>query len=341
MITERFVLGGMLLGSVLAGCGQPTAPSTTVQPSTVQPSTVQPGDHGCSPAVRIDGFDDGLDGAEFDGTYVGNLSALATAPDGSVEALSDRSALFTLDPRTLRPTAVTTLRDERDQPLDSEGLVIEPDGTRLVASEAEPAVRRYRPDGTLLGRLRTPDELRVAPAGRATRNQTFEGLARLPDGTLVASMEGPLQNEPAVRIQTWVDGVPAGHHDYPVDLGFGVSDIAALEGVDGVVGARLLVLERAYLPGVGNSVHLYLAVRPAGDQGGPMTKTLLADLGRCPTLGATAGQPQPNPLLDNIEGMTVTGRDPDGALHLLLVSDDNQRPEQTTRLYRLTVRPPG
>lgn len=206
------MLGLGVLGLALAGCGNPvSAPAPPATPA-------QPGDHACSPSVRIDGFDDGLDGTEFGGTYVGNLSALAVAPDGSIAALSDRSALFTLDPRTLRPTAVTQLRDERGEPLDSEGLVIEPDGTRLVTSEIEPSVRRYRPDGALLGRLPVPDELRV---GRATRNATFEGLARLPDGTLVASMEGPLSGETLVRFQTWVDGAPAAHHDYPVDPGFG------------------------------------------------------------------------------------------------------------------------
>jgi hypothetical protein len=72
-------------------------------------------------------------------------------------------------------------------------------------------------------------------------------------------------------------------------------------------------------------------------------KTLLADLVNCPSLGATAGQPQPNPLLDNIEGMAVTGqrghegRGP-GRLNVLLVSDDNQNAVQTTRFYSLRVR---
>ncbi len=67
---------------------------------------------------------------------------------------------------------------------------------------------------------------------------------------------------------------------------------------------------------------------------------MLADLAACPSLGATAKQPQPNPLLDNIEGMTITAHKPGGRLRLLLVSDDNQGATQTTRLYSLTVRLP-
>lgn len=57
----------------------------------------------------------------------------------------------------------------------------------------------------------------------------------------------------------------------------------------------------------------------------------------CPSLGATARQPQPNPLLDNIEGMVVTGH-AKGRLKVLLVSDDNQNAVQTTRFLHLRVR---
>ena len=82
------------------------------------------------------------------------------------------------------------------------------------------------------------------------------------------------------------------------------------------------MLERGFTAGVGNTVRLYAAdPRGATDTGGVdvltgqdgdgvrlVRKTLLADLVNCPSLGATAKQPQPNPLLDNIEGMAVTGR---------------------------------
>jgi hypothetical protein len=113
------------------------------------------------------------------------------------------------------------------------------------------------------------------------------------------------------------------------------------------------VLERGYTAGVGNTVRVYLAdLQHASDvsrvenvtgQPGvrPARKTLIADIGACPSLGATTKQPQPNPLLDNIEGITVTGRTRDGRLRLLLVSDDNGSATQTTRLYSLTARLPG
>ncbi|MFE7762374.1 esterase-like activity of phytase family protein [Streptomyces sp. NPDC057438] len=328
--------------------------------------------HACSPSVSIEAYSDALDRTTYEGTYVGNLSGLAVDRDGSLLAVSDRSSLFTLDRRTLRPRGVLPLATETGAALDSEALAVDRDGTRLVTSESEPSVRRYDRAGRLLGSLPVPSELRVAPAGRAVPNQTFEGLTLLPGGrTLLASMEGALDGDAAgiVRLQTWRrhgaarDFRLSAQYGYRADTGLGVVEVAGLPG------GRLLMLERGFTAGVGNTVRLYAAdTRRATDTSGTevltgrdddgvrlVRKTLLADLVDCPTLGATARQPQPNPLLDNIEGMTVTGprrhgehegreeheghegRGP-GGMDVLLVSDDNQNAVQTTRFYSLRVR---
>ncbi|MFD6288678.1 esterase-like activity of phytase family protein [Streptomyces sp. NPDC060205] len=311
-----------------------------------------PARHACSPAVSIERFSDALDKTTYEGAFVGNFSALAVDRDGAIAALSDRSSVFTLDPESLSPRSVVPLADEGGAALDSEGLVVDRDGTRLVSSETEPSVRRYGRDGTLLARLPVPDALRVAPAGRATANQTFEALTLLPGGrTLLAGMEGSLSGDTpgVVRLQTWQrhgksDFRLGDQYGYRTDTGLGLVEAAATP--DG----RLLVLERGFTAGVGNTVRLYLAdLRHATDtsrvdaltgQDGVrlVRKTLLADIADCPSLGATAKQPQPNPLLDNIEGMAVTGT-ARGALRVLLVSDDNQGATQTTRFYSLRVRP--
>jgi hypothetical protein len=208
----------------------------------------------------------------------------------------------------------------------------------------------------VVGSLPVPAALKVAPAGRATHNLTFEGLTMLPGGrTLVASMEGALSGDGAGvrRLQTWQrvggsDTFQLGpQYAFQSDAGLNISDITSTG--DG----RLLVLERGYTAGVGNTVRLYLAdLRGASDVGGVETVadsqagirfasgTLLTDIGACPSLGATAKQPQPNPLLDNIEGVTVSGHTRDGRVRLLLVSDDNENPVQITRLYELTARLP-
>ncbi|WP_320776170.1 esterase-like activity of phytase family protein [Streptomyces sp. CRN 30] len=302
----------------------------------------------CSPAASITGFSDALDKTTYEDTYVGNFSALATDRHGTVAALSDRSSLFRLDARTLEPRSVIPLADENGAALDSEGLVVDRDGTYLVSSETEPSVRRYSRTGKILDRLPVPDALRTAPAGRARSNGSFEGLTLLADGrTLVASMEYALSGDDTglVRLQTW-QRTESGHwrlgaqYAYPVDDGLGVPEITATP--DG----SLLVLERGFTSGVGNTVRLYLAdTRRATDTSRTETltdrvravrKTLLTDLASCPSLGATAKQPQPNPLLDNIEGMAVTGRTK-GRLDVLLVSDDNENATQTTRFYRLRI----
>ncbi|GAA2420347.1 esterase-like activity of phytase family protein [Streptomyces glaucus] len=337
-----------LLATVTAGLAA-AACLTAAGPATARQADARTG-HACSPSVAVDRFSDALDKTTYEGAFVGNLSALAAGRDGSLTAVSDRSALFRLDGRTLRPTGVARLADEQGGALDSEGLVIDRDGTLLISSETEPAVRRHGADGTVLDRLPVPSALRVAPAGRAVSNGTFEGLTLLPGGrTLLAAMEYALAGDSAgiVRFQTWNrtrGGFALGaQYAYRADAGLGVPEVTATP--DG----RLLVLERGFTSGVGNTVRLYLAdPRHATDTGGVenltghsgvrlIRKTLLADLAACPSLGATAKQPQPNPLLDNIEGMAVTGRER-GRLKVLLVSDDNQSATQTTRFYFLRVR---
>jgi hypothetical protein len=340
----------MRLRTVLATVTAALAAATTLTAAGPAPATPRTS-HACSPSASIDRFSDTLDKTSYDGTFVGNFSALAVDKDGSIAALEDRSSLFDLDARTLRPKRVVQLADEKGAALDSEGLVVDRDGTRLVTSETEPSVRRYSTDGGILDRLPVPSSLLVAPAGRATSNQTFEGLTLLPGGrTLLASMENAISGDSTdiVRFQTWTRTKGdhfrlAAQYAYRVDAGLGVPEVQATP--DG----RLLVLERGFTAGVGNTVRLYLAdPRHATDTSGIenltgqpgvrlIRKTLLADIADCPTLGATAKQPQPNPLLDNIEGMTVTGYSK-GRLKVLLVSDDNQNAAQTTRFYYLRLR---
>ncbi|MER6158311.1 esterase-like activity of phytase family protein [Streptomyces sp. NPDC001868] len=349
----------MSLRTLLASLTAGLAAATTILAAAGPVHADSPREHACSSSVSITGYSDALDKTTYENTFVGNFSGLAVDHDGSLLAVSDRSSLFTLDRRTLRPKGVLPLATETGAALDSEALVVDRDGTRLITSETEPTVRRYDRRGRILGSLPVPGALKVAPAGRATGNQTFEGLTLLPGGrTLLASMEGSLSGDTAgiVRFQTWQrhgggrDFGLSAQYGYRADTGLGVVEVAGLPG------GRLLVLERGFTAGVGNTVRLYAAdPRRATDTSGVdvltgqdgdgvrlVRKTLLADLVDCPSLGATAKQPQPNPLLDNIEGMAVTGADAvglgRGRLKVLLVSDDNQNAVQTTRFYSLRVR---
>ncbi|MFI9078716.1 esterase-like activity of phytase family protein [Streptomyces sioyaensis] len=304
----------------------------------------------CSPSASLNGFSDALDKTTVDGAYVGNLSSLAVDTDGRLTALSDRSQLFSLD-RHNRPNSVLGLADENGQQLDSEGLAIERDGTRLVTSEYEPSVRRYDRHGQLLGQLPVPENLK---AYKIT-NRAFEGLTL--DGRghkLIASMEGWLTKDgtDTRRFQTWQRGHRGQYRvssqfAYMGDTGYGISEIAAIG--DG----RLLVLERSFNTTVGWTAHLYVtdprratdvsSVTDLADRDQRVrfaSKTLVAKLEECPSLDAPTRFPvQANPLVGNIEGMAITGRR-HGVLRLTLVADDDQSPAAITRLYGLDVRLP-
>lgn len=126
-------------------------------------------------------------------------------------------------------------------------------------------------------------------------------------------------------------------HAYPIDtaaLGTraGVSELLAIDQ-----GGHFLTLERSLTP-TGFSVKLfqitpagasdtsgYLSLTQATSGSQPVRKQLLLDLN-------TLGIP-----LDNLEGMTLGPQLADGSHSLLLVSDDNFRPEQVTQflLFRL------
>ncbi|OLT23374.1 hypothetical protein BJF79_14660 [Actinomadura sp. CNU-125] len=221
--------------------------------------------------------------------------------------------------------------------------------TVLVSSETEPSIRRFDArTGRQRAELPVPERFRVAPAGDAVRNQTFEALTAARDGrTLYAGMEGALAgDEPGVnRIVRYAGRSggayrPAAQYAYATDPGLGLVELAALP--DG----GLLALERGWTSGVGNTVRVYrTSTRGARDvsarraePSAALGKELLVDLVDCPPSGAVAKQPQPNPLLDNIEGMALGGRTGHGRRVLYLVSDDNGGATQITRVYALAVR---
>lgn len=98
VMSPRTLLAAFTAGPAAATCLVAAGPANAGQ------------GHACSASVSPDRFSDAVDKTTYDGTFVGNLSALARSrsgggtPAGTLTALSDRSALFRLDARTLRPT---------------------------------------------------------------------------------------------------------------------------------------------------------------------------------------------------------------------------------------------
>ncbi|WP_327002399.1 esterase-like activity of phytase family protein [Dactylosporangium sp. NBC_01737] len=240
---------------------------------------------------------------------------------------------------------------------DNEGLAVLPGGDFLVSSEAEPSIRVFGRDGVQQASLDVPARFAVTgstPQGQATVDATLEGLTIAPAGTrIVAAMESPLSSDADPTLNRFLVYDRDQHGSwqltkqitYRTERGNRVPEIQAY-GAD-----SLLVLEGSYSPGAGNSVSLYAVtgISHAADVSGVanlsqgpasavVTKSLVADLARCPALAAPTRQAQRNPLLDNFEGMAVT--EGPGDATVTLISDDNFAANQITRVLSLTVHLP-
>ncbi|MDM0010965.1 esterase-like activity of phytase family protein [Variovorax sp. J22P168] len=231
-------------------------------------------------------------------------------------------------------------------------------GTLLWTSEGDlargfgPALYESRPDGSLVRQIALPAMFEPDPgAGRGPRdNLALEGLALTPDGrhAWLAMENALLQDGPEPTLRA--AGGPCRLTRIDLSNGRAVAQIAyvpdpipraplipgtyADNGVSEVLmidATRMLVLERAYAAGVGNSLRLYeidtrdasdtLALdRLTPDNHRSAAKTLVADF-------ATLGLPR----LDNTEGLCWGPDLPGGRRMLVAVSDDNFNPLQITQ----------
>jgi hypothetical protein len=264
---------------------------------------------------------------------------------------------------------VTTLRQASGQPFPKRqagGEVVDPEGLRLLpggrsllwTSEGDeranqpPGLREARMDGSHVRDFDVPAMFHFAsrPGAGPRRNQGFEGLALTPDARVAwVAMEGPLHEdgpEPGVgraggpcrftafdvatgrvlrQIAYAADAIP---HAPILPGGYadnGVSEILMLDA------SRMLVMERAYSMGVGNSIRLYaIDTRTASDtqqlqrlSAGsfrPADKRLVADFAH---LGLSR--------IDNFEGICWGPHLANGSRTLVAVSDDNFNARQVTQ----------
>ena len=218
-----------------------------------------------------------------------------------------------------------------------------------------PSLQRTRLDGSLLRSFTLSGMFDFGLLAGPRINKTLEGLGLAPDGrTAWVAMEAPLKQDgemPTVgspggpcrfaqidlatgavlrQIAYPLDAIPRAPIPANANADNGVVEILMLDA------HRMLVLERAYMAGLGdrlrNSLRLYMidtrpatdilnipALKPGNHQAA--AKTLVADFASFTALGR----------LDNTEGMCWGPVLPNGNRTLLFVSDDNFNPQQITQ----------
>lgn len=229
------------------------------------------------------------------------------------------------------------------------------EGERTDTVLADPSVRVTRPDGTFAAELPIPNNERMQPNSGPRQNLALEGATFTAGGSLfVTSVEGPLlQDGPLATTTAGAtsrltvqarSGQLLAQYAYPMEPVFaesrpqpdlGMNGIASILAVDPVDPAKILVLERSFVFGVGNKIRIYEADLSAATNvldaplgnARPVSKRLLVDL-------ADVGLHH----LDNVEGMTWGPRLPSGERTLILVSDNNFADNQITQFIALAVR---
>jgi hypothetical protein len=277
-----------------------------------------------------------------------------------------------LNPGDINFLNVTTILDESGAPyaptsLDPEGLVLTHEGSPYFSSEGfaartppvNPFINRINLNGKHNRSLIVPNKFLPASTQGVRNNLGFESLNVTPDQkTLVTASEGALvQDGPAANLgqssfarileYRLSSGKPGNEYVYVVNPvaeipvppdQFRVNGLVELLPLDNL--GSMLALERSFsvgAEGAGNTIWLYeIQTQGATDVSGkfsllnesftPVTKRLIlnveADLGIEP---------------DNIEGMAFGPALPDGRVPLILVSDNNFAPSQTTQFIVLAV----
>ena len=358
----------LTVAATAIGCAvAPNADAATATAATA-------GSRLCPPSAAALSYSDSLDKLDYDGSTLGGLSSIAYDPRAHawVSAVdnhaTDPSRLWfyrdLADPAVVRAPLV--LKNAAGVPYDgttadNEGLAVLPDGDYLVSSETEPSIRIYGRDGVQKSELPIPARFAVTgttTAGEATSNATLEGLTLAPSGhRIIAAMEGALSGDVGADANAHrflvYDADRHGRWRLTEQIGYRTDDGQRVPEVAAYSDTSFVVEEASFDPATGNAVKLFavtglnrardvsrvtdLGTAPARDF---VTKKLVADVTKCPTLGAPSKETQTNPLLDNFEGMAFTTPVRFGIGGLTLISDDNFSATQTTRLLNLAVKLP-
>jgi len=267
---------------------------------------------------------------------------------------------------------VTTITDATGQPfskgsVDPEGIALSPQGRLFISSEGvtnqgiPPFIGEFeRETGRWKRRLPIPDRyLPDATGKQQTRgvqdNLGFEALTLVASGTpeepfrVFAATESALKQDQTPPDQAarsrllhyLIQGdrtLLVSEQAYPVDpmpsgaIAMGLTDLLAIDPA-----GHFLSLERSYSILSGFGVQLYqIATGGALDVSTQDRLTAIAP-GQLIRKKRLLDLNQLGIRLDNLEGLTLGPRLPDGSPSLILVSDDNFNPQQETQflLFRL------
>lgn len=250
----------------------------------------------------------------------GGLSALLVEGDRLI-ALSDRATLWRARMRLADDGTLLDLGEWRTQPAgdpqvdDTEALARLTNGALALANEIPFRLRALEgdlPDAAAL--------LTGALAGLdSSRNQGVEALASLPQGGLLAIVEGSDDDglHPLLTLR----------HGRLTRNGYAAADGYRPTGADRI-GNDVFVIERRF-----------------SLLGGFQSRVVVLDVERIAAPGATLagrelGRLGPASFSENFEGLAAA-QSADGAVLLYLVSDDNFNPLQRTLLLQLRWRPEG
>lgn len=252
---------------------------------------------------------------------IGGLSDLEVAADGRFLAIGDEGlwlrGRLVQDAGGLRGidgVEIRLLNDPSGAPLlrkfdaDAEGLARMPDGRAAVSFERDHRIWLYDPEsGRVAGRL-------AAPAQALTENDGLEGIAAAgPDAVWAAGEGGGLWRCDARRCDPrWP--VPRRRL---TDTELRITSLTPDPRHPG----RLYAVQRAFDPGIGNTIRI-LRFDPARP---PRSVQVLATLRR-------------PAAVDNYEGIAALVLD-DGRTRLILLSDDNFNPRQRTLMLAFDVAP--
>lgn len=362
---RRLALSCILVLAPCVACGacssSPSTPSPSGALAEAGAGDGDPGEGGATPAEDV--------------SVVSVFDLPSASPTQTLSAIAWSEAsktLFALPDRQVRvvpltsPDGFKTWKAGTSLPLtgrtsatwDGEGLALVNDVFVAVTDETAPVVERFDATGKRIDAVAIParfasqapgnkglESLTASPSGRYlfTANEsalTMDGIsATTSKGTVVRILRldasaGGAGEERAYRTEPMGAGGATGD--------MGVSELAAVSD------DALLVLERGFQPGYGNTVRIFRVafgssprvdvIARLDDTTPVLSKTLVVDLGKLPSDGLSHPATQPSPLLDNYEGMALGPTLADGRRLLFVISDDNASSTQVSRVLVLAVR---